>query len=134
MKLLVLIAVLLAVYTNNAYAESESQKPPSANAPGGVGVMVYSPGTVSCGVWLDARQAADKNQLDIRIHQFDAYLLGFATAFNYYAIQNGTRDILGNTDHYAARFYLDNYCRNNPTDTLVHAIQDLMLHLQTKKQ
>ena len=94
-------------------------------------VPVYAPGTASCGAWLDARDRAKKNKTDVRQLQFEAYLLGFASAYNWYVGDaSSLRGVLGETDIYAQRSYLDKYCRDNPTHAFVAAVADLLNHLK----
>lgn len=94
-------------------------------------VTVYAPGSSSCGVWLDAREEAKTNKLDLRHMQFEMFLSGFASAYNWCLVGAPSTDIFGETDVYSQRAYLDKYCRDNPTDTFVWAVRDLLNHLKS---
>jgi len=95
-------------------------------------VAVYAPGTSSCGEWLDAREEMKTNKLDVRYLQFEAFLFGFASAYNWYnADAPSSGSIFGETDVYSQRAYLDKYCRDNPTDAFVLAVIALLNHLKS---
>lgn len=95
-------------------------------------VAFYSPGSSSCGAWLDAREGEKKGPSDVRHLQFEAFLLGFASAYNLYVGDAPSpRGILGETDAYSQWAYLDKYCRDKPTDAFFRAVLDLLNHLRS---
>src|SRR3989442_1679751 len=105
--------VLICIAASAQHLRQSTTKP-SDNVP------VCAPGVSSCGAWLDAREGAEKNKNDVRQLQFEAYLLGFASAYNWYVGDAPSpKGILGETDMYAQRPYLDKYCRDNPTKSLL---------------
>lgn len=94
-------------------------------------VVVYAPGSSSCGAWLDARDGATKNKSDVRHLRFEAFLFGFASAYNWYVGDApSAKGVLGETDVYGQWAYLDKYCRDNPTHAFVAAVSDLLKHLK----
>ena len=115
-----LICILLVFCAMQGFASAEQRGKAS----------VYSPGTVSCGLWLDARASAGQTN-DIRLLQLEAFVYGFATAYNFYVPGSkfeGKRDVL-HVDGYAIDAFLDQYCRENSTQMFVHAVTALLEHL-----
>ena len=128
MKIRLLIVIGLALFYSGAQAQTKSSqqgKPQSRR-----GVAVYSPGTSSCGIWLDAREAAKNKEDDMREIQFEAFYLGFASAYNWYA-GDTSKNILEGADMYAHKYYLDKYCRDNPMNSFAEAVVSLLSHLKS---
>ncbi len=94
-------------------------------------VAIYAPGTSSCGTWLDAREAAKNNENDVRHLQFEAFVFGFASAYNWYVGDAPSGGVLGDTDVYGQWSYLDKYCRDNPTHAFATATKKLLNHLKS---
>jgi hypothetical protein len=93
--------------------------------------VIYAPGTSSCGAWLDAREAAKSNKNDVRHLQFEAFVFGFASSYNWYVGDaRSPKGVLGETDAYAQWRIWDKYCRKNPTHAFAAATSDLLAHLK----
>jgi hypothetical protein len=113
---------LVPLLVEPGFAQSTSRQAPFS-------VAVYSPGTVSCGLWLDARASKDAN--DVRITQLEAFVFGYATAYNSLVpgpTVDGKRNVL-HVDIYGQRAFLDQHCREHPTDMFVNAVSALLKHL-----
>jgi hypothetical protein len=95
-------------------------------------VAIYSLGTNSCGLWLDAYANRHKEK-DVRLLQFDAYLHGFASAYNLYGPDNNRPRSILSTDEYAQHAFLERYCREHPIDHYVKAITALFDELLKRK-
>lgn len=95
-------------------------------------VVVYSPGSSSCGAWLEAREGAKANRSDVRHLQFEAFLSGFASAYNWYVGDvTSAKGIVGEIDAAGQWAYLDKYCRDNPTHAFASAVSNLLDHLKS---
>jgi hypothetical protein len=96
-------------------------------------VAVYSPGAAPCSTWLEGF-ANREDPKDIRLKQFDAYLHGFATAYNVYAFNepNATDDILKTSDLARMHAYLENYCRTSPVEIYYKAVRALLDDLRAQ--
>jgi hypothetical protein len=95
-------------------------------------VMIYALGQESCGLWLDAYTHRD-NKMDLRLQQFDAYLFGFASAYNMYGPDGpgSTNNILSG-DVYAQHAFFERHCHDHPLDVYVNAITTLLGELSGK--
>jgi hypothetical protein len=108
---------------------------PSQRAPVDDMSAVYEVGTLSCGVWLDARDSAKSNPRDVRHWQFESFMLGFASAYNWYVGDaRSPQGVLGESDRFAERAYLDKFCRENPSKAFVYAVIDLLNHLKSTQR
>ncbi|MDE8344726.1 MAG: hypothetical protein POH28_00925 [Acidocella sp.] len=97
------LAVLICIAAQAAPALAD---PPS--------IGNFYPGTASCGDWVADRQ----NQRD---SQDRAFLLGYVTsAENWYSNILG-KSVTVTTDEAGVFGWIDNYCHDNPTDTLTTA-------------
>ena len=95
-------------------------------------VVVYAPGSSSCGAWLEAREGAKTNRSDVRHFQFEAFLSGFASAYNWYVGDvPSAKGIMGEMDAAGQWAYLDKYCRDNPTHAFASAANNLLDHLKS---
>jgi hypothetical protein len=131
MKILALMAISLALIAGGALAQTVSQRK-SASTKSSDRTVVYGVGASSCGAWLDAREGAKKNKNDVRHIQFESYLDGFASAYNWYVDDApSAKGVLGEMDVYGQRSYLDKYCRDNPTHAFVAAANELLVHLKS---
>ena len=129
MKIRVLTAIGLILICSGAIAQTSTTQ--NAVKRSDV-VAIYAPGTSSCGAWLDAREAAKNNKNDVRHFQFEAFVFGFASAYNWYVGDApSAKGILGETDVYGQWSYLDKYCRDNPTHAFAAATSELLSHLKS---
>jgi len=96
------------------------------------GVVVYSPGSSSCGAWLEAREGAKTDRSDFRHLQFEAFLSGFASAYNWYVGDvTSAKGVIGEMDAAGQWAYMDKYCRDNPTHAFAAAVSNLLDHLKS---
>ena len=96
--------------------------------PKGSGFVAYAPGTASCGSWTEARINHRQADNDVRFYQFEAYMYGYASAYN--QLSNKTINVMGKTDADGAYGFIDKYCADRPTETFVAAVIALLRHLQ----
>lgn len=80
-------------------------------------VAIYGVGGSSCGTWLEAR-AAKPDRLDIRVRQFETWMQGYMTAYNFFMADRP--DIL-KTDGAGMRGFIDQYCKEYPTAVFIAA-------------
>jgi len=76
---------------------------------------VYGPGTASCGKWTK------ENGSELG-YMYMGWVLGFVTAADIF------KD-LDLTDAAGMKAFIDNYCRQHPTDPLSRATAHLVVHL-----
>lgn len=133
MELVMQIRALTAIGLGLVCISASAQDPPqNAAAKRNDFVAIYAPGTSSCGAWLDAREAAKNNKNDVRHLQFEAFVFGFASAYNWYVGDApSAKGVLGDTDVYGQWSYLDKYCRDNPTHAFAKATSELLNHLKS---
>lgn len=97
--------------------------------------VVYSPGGASCGTWLEAREGVKSNTNDAPHLQFEAFLSGFASAYNWYVADvPSAKGVIGEVDSAGQWAYLDKYCRDNPTHAFAAAVANLLDHLKSLQQ
>ena len=83
-------------------------------------------GTISCADWTKETKAA------IAHSQNQAWILGYLTAFNRFGPDN-TGDVMGKTGNREALAWFDNYCVENPADSVNKAAGALILELERRK-
>lgn len=94
--------------------------------------VVYSLGSSSCGTWLEAREGVKSNRNDVRHLQFEAFLSGFASAYNWYVADvPSAKGVIGEVDPAGQWAYLDKYCHDNPTHAFAAAVANLLDHLKS---
>jgi hypothetical protein len=91
---------------------------------------VYGAGTLSCGQWQQSR-AGSTNRDKGNSFQLQAWIDGFLSGYN---LADDSPDFLkgmpdGGTSFH---FWIDNYCKNKPLDTLVIAATALKDELQAR--
>jgi hypothetical protein len=91
---------------------------------------VYGAGNLSCGKYLEARQS---NNSEI-IHQFQAWLDGYLTAFTMFNPNADSDYINAKKNDVAILFWLDNYCKENPLNDFHLAVQSLVKELILPKK
>src|SRR5688500_6419963 len=92
-------------------------------------IAIYTLGQESCGTFVEAYENRI-NKMDVRLAQFRAFAVGYATAFNLLApnrFPSGakTLDVLGGTQVAAQDTFLVTYCRANPFNSFVRALNEL---------
>ena len=80
-----------------------------------VAVTTIGSGSQSCGKWLSARE---NNANRTTFLQMGSWAVGFLSG----AVWVTSTDILANTDSDGVFYWLDNYCRANPTATFSDAV------------
>jgi hypothetical protein len=104
---------LLLVCSKSGAQTPRPQQPRTPNRADSV--VIYAPGTSSCGAWLDAREAAKSNKNDVRHLQFEAFVFGFASSYNWYVGDaRSPKGVLGETDAYAQWAYLGQVLPEEP--------------------
>lgn len=88
----------------------------SAKAP----IHTGDTGIQSCGKWLSLRQKDTENRLDSTLEWASGFLTG-AAIFSPKQI-----DPANGIDAHALSYWLDNYCRANPTKNLLQAIMEFI--------
>ena len=112
-------AVSAAVLLLSASAARAQQAPPPRD------YHVLGVGTISCADWTkEAKQALLKSQNQ-------AWLLGYLTAFNRFGT-DVTGDVMGKTSNKEALAWFDNYCVENPGDSVNRAAGALILELERR--
>jgi len=76
---------------------------------------VLGQGNVLCGIWLENRRGDD-----IQVAARTAWVLGYITAFNQYG-SKPEGDVSGGKDTQELMAWIDNYCRQNPTENVYRA-------------
>lgn len=127
---LAMIALLLTAGGLSVQA-AQSVRPRSTDAP----MMVYGAGRLSCGAWSASRKQPEGS--DIRRHQFESWVAGFVTAYNWRGQEpgaNGVRDVLASTDMDGAFGFIDKYCADDPLKTMLSAVIALVAQLDGEKR
>jgi len=75
-------------------------------------------------LWLEAR-AGQKNPTDLRHIQFEAWMDGFLSGYNWWSLNAPAAGIY-QTDVVGARAFLDKYCHEHPTQPFVAAVAALI--------
>jgi hypothetical protein len=119
-----LVALLIVTGAGSAKGEDEPYPPRS----------IYGAGTRSCGEWLKSR--ADQNKSFE--YQYQSWIDGFLSGVN--LMGTDLPDVLGTypatkpIDAVAFYAWIDNYCRQNPLNSLVTATAALRLELAKRLQ
>lgn len=83
-------------------------------------------GATSCGSWIEDRR---KNNHFVQLN----WVLGFVSSYNHFAYSgSGPDGVFGNADPNAIAGWLDNYCRENPLDTVYKGSVQLIKELQQR--
>ncbi|MGH9236925.1 MAG: hypothetical protein ACRD3G_02700 [Vicinamibacterales bacterium] len=94
--------------------------------------MSYAPGNTACINWTNARQAAQQGNRNgnERLQQFDAFLNGFATAYNAFGpLRDGLdptlpfMNVLEGISAAQLHVYLDRHCGERPTIPFAEAVR-----------
>lgn len=95
-------------------------------------MMVNGVGASSCGLWLEA-YAGRSSPTDARIHQFDSWLDGYATAVNANApaLPGVVADVL-KTDQAGRHAFFARYCGDHPVEPYFKAVQALLDELRKR--
>ena len=113
----------------------------SMNAAADDGTPIRGPGVQSCGAWTEARREHDTEQEiydQMSEYGMIAWVQGYLSSFNMFVYMNAERDdlhkngVFGDTDHRSIEGFLDNYCQENPLDSLHEASIDLITKLMAK--
>lgn len=91
----------------------------------GMAQTTHGSGTLSCGKWLEERRAGGWPDIN-STH----WLTGFLSAYNVYGPGKG--NIAGSVDRAGMTAWIEQYCVNNPTNTLTDAAVGLVKHLRLK--
>jgi hypothetical protein len=87
-------------------------------------VETWGAGNSSCGTWLEARSANNPIQYEEWV---EGYLAGNATL--YASMKN--ENVEFSTDSSGIFYWIDSFCRSNPTDTLGIAAQSFIDNSKT---
>ena len=82
----------------------------------------YGAGLKSCGTWTQKRKSKDW-------YEAGQWVLGYITAYGYYGSDN-----LKDVEAPGMAAWLDNYCQQNPLESIETATQKLIETLKMKKQ
>ena len=83
-------------------------------------------GATSCGSWVEDRK------MNNHFAQLN-WVLGFISGYNQFAYSGSAPNgIFGNADPNAIAGWLDNYCRENPLDTVYEGSVQLVKELQQR--
>ena len=91
-----------------------------------------SPGNDSCAQWSDAW--THRSVTDARLDLFDAFLNGYATAYNIYGpddLASKGNNVLNNPLP-AQHAFLEKYCTDHPLDLYLDAVNQLLADLRPK--
>ncbi len=86
------------------------------------GLGVLGQGNVSCSSWLENHTSNDART---------AWILGYVTAFNQYGSSKPS-DVSQGTTAEEMMVFINNYCRNHPTDNLYRASAALVDQFRPK--
>lgn len=86
-------------------------------------IQVIGTGTLSCGLWVEARNQSNTTQQNLSVQWISGYLAGH----NYYKMQRVKQASV--EDLPTIELWLDTYCRNNPTHTTFAAAVALVEEL-----
>jgi hypothetical protein len=131
MRIHAFAAVLLSALASMTLLAAQTETP-RKGAPADRPVAIYAVGNESCAVWLDVY--AHRDDRDARLVQFDAYLNGFATAYNIY----GPDDLTARGNNVLTsppllqHASLETYCRDHPLDLYLDAVNQLLRDLRAK--
>ena len=114
MRYLMIAAMLLLLTCTEAVAKS---------------VIVYGYGSSSCGAWLEAREGPNALTSQRSVWMVH-WVSGFLSAYNAYG--GSDDEVLRGTDMYGATAWIDKYCRDNPTATVLTAVIALTVHLDAR--
>jgi hypothetical protein len=87
---------------------------------------VLGQGNVSCGSWLENRTGDD-----VQVVARTAWVLGYVTAFNQYG-SKPEGDVSGGKSTEEMMAWIDNYCRQHPTDNVYRASAALVDQFREK--
>ena len=131
MRIPFIAAVLLSALASVNLPAAQTETP-RTGAPTDRSVAIYAVGNESCALWLDVY--AHRDDKDTRLTQFDAYLNGFATAYNIYgpddlaARANNVLTSAPPTQH----AFFESYCRDHPLDLYLDAVTQLLKDRRAK--
>ena len=94
---------------------------------------VYGPGSASCSEWTIARQRHTDQELG-----FVYWVGGYVSGFNAFAADDAfgaqmPGHVTGTSDMYGMAAWVDNYCQQNPLDSVVQATTALIKTLMVRK-
>jgi hypothetical protein len=122
------MGTLLRAQTDTPNTPNTPHKGSPADRP----VAIYSMGNDSCATWSDAW--THRGGQDTRVELFDAYLNGFATAYNIYGpddLAARGNNVLNNSLQ-AQHTFLEKYCSDHPLDLYLDAINQMLADLRPK--
>jgi hypothetical protein len=105
---------------------------PQKGSPADRPIAIYSQGNDSCAQWSDAW--THRGPTDARMDLFDAFLNGFATAYNIYGpddLASKGNNVL-NTSLPAQHAFLEKYCGDHPLDLYLDAVNQLLASVHPK--
>ena len=88
-------------------------------------------GTISCGIYLDARGSPEKNTATANL--FSSWAQGYLSAKNIAGLERNPRVAKALPDSPTILVYLDKYCRDNPLSALVYGVGALYNDLPSYK-
>jgi hypothetical protein len=101
-----------------------------------VPVAIYAPGTASCESWLSARAAhLTRTPGDVRFVQFEAYVAGYASAYNVYATpssEGGARNVLNTATMSEHWGIVDTFCKHHPKRPFHQGVVALLNELDAR--
>lgn len=88
--------------------------------------VVLGNGAQSCGTWTRHRQQGNPEWVDNGV-----WVVGYISGYNAFGL--GSSDVTAGTDTQGVWAWIDNYCANNPLDTIQVAATALILELERKR-
>ena len=85
----------------------------------------------TCGQFTTAVERGNYESDWSHWNKYQSWLAGFLTGFNF--LDQGTVDILGDSEFTDAMKYVENYCENNPLELFVQAAEALLVELHPNK-
>lgn len=76
-------------------------------------IPIIGTGTLSCGQWAEARSEKDEQQISLNVQ----WIAGFLGGHNYYRDQK--KKTVRVRDLPTISLWMDTYCRNNPTGSII---------------
>ena len=88
---------------------------------------IIGAGGTTCGKWVENRRT------DAYYHHQLNWVLGFVSSYNYY-LHAGTETygVIGSTDSASIAVWMDNYCKENPLETVFAGSVQLVTELKAR--
>ena len=138
MRIRFFVAVMLSAFAalavmslSGTFVRAQTDTP-HKGSPADRPVAIYSVGNDSCAQWSDAW--THRSVTDARLDLFDAFLNGYATAYNIYGpddLASKGNNVLKNPLP-AQHAFLEKYCTDHPLDLYLDAVNQLLADLHPK--